>query len=267
MIRFSHVSKHYDGVAVIHDLNFTAEAGEVLVLLGGSGSGKTTTLRMINRLSEPSSGSIEVAGQPIQGLPGHVLRRQIGYVFQQVGLFPHMTLAENIAITPRLLGWDRARIQQRVDDLLRQIELSPEQHRERFPGQLSGGQRQRVGVARALAAEPQVLLLDEPFGALDALTRSRLQQFFKVLQQRLRFTAIFVTHDVAEALLLADRIAVMHEGRIQQLDKPMALLREPATDYVAELMATPRGQAEFISQLLAAAPDKPQGPDTGVPDR
>lgn len=250
MIRFTDVSKSYGATLVVERLCLEVSAGEVLALVGGSGSGKTTTLRMINRLTEPSSGRVEVGGRDVMTFAAHELRRRVGYVFQRIGLFSHMTLAENIGITPRLLGWAPERIQRRVDELLTQVELPPDSYRVRLPHQLSGGQQQRVGVARALAAEPTVLLCDEPFGALDPLTRSRLQEFFRVLQRRLRFTAIFVTHDVTEALLLADRIAVLHQGAIAQQGTPAELLRAPVNDYVAELIATPRKQAEMVSALL-----------------
>jgi osmoprotectant transport system ATP-binding protein len=205
---------------------------------------------MVNRLIEATSGQVLVQGEDVGSLEPHDLRRRIGYVFQRIGLFPHMTVAENIAVTPSLLGWGRERIRRRVDELLELVELDPAEMRERSPGALSGGQQQRVGVARALAAEPSLMLLDEPFGALDPLTRDRLQQSFVRIRKQLGLTAIFVTHDMVEALLLGDRIAVMDEGRLIQVGTPGHLLREPATDYVEQLMGTPRRQAQVVDELL-----------------
>ena len=196
------------------DLSLEVGEGELLVLLGGSGSGKTTTLKMINRLIEPSGGSVLVDGRDIAELTPHDLRRRIGYAFQQVGLFPHMTVAENVRVTPALLGWPEREIRHRVDELLELVELDPEKTRDRRPDQLSGGQQQRVGVARALAASPRLMLLDEPFGALDPLTRQRLQESFIRIRRALGLTAVFVTHDMVEALVLGDRIAVLQAGRL-----------------------------------------------------
>jgi osmoprotectant transport system ATP-binding protein len=209
MIELRALTRRYGGTPVVDGLSLTVERGELLVLLGGSGSGKTTTLKMVNRLVSPSSGSVLIDGRDTAGLPGHELRRSIGYCFQQIGLFPHLTVGENVAITPSLLGWGADEIRERVDELLAQIELPPEEFRDRMPDALSGGQQQRVGLARALAARPLVMLLDEPFGALDPLTRDRLQQEFQRIRRELSLTAIFVTHDMVEALLLGDRIAVL----------------------------------------------------------
>ena len=205
---------------------------------------------MINRLIEPSSGVVRVAGEDTRRLPGPELRRRIGYGFQQVGLFPHMSVAENVAVTPSLLGWDRARIDARVDTLLEMVQLDPATFRERAPSELSGGEQQRVGIARALAAEPEVLLLDEPFGALDPLTRDHLQQSLQRIRRDLALTVVFVTHDMVEALLLGDRIAVLREGALVQVGSPRELLAHPADDGVAELMATPRRQARIVDDLL-----------------
>ncbi len=249
MIELEHLTKRYGGTLAVDDLSLQVAAGELLVLLGESGCGKTTTLKMINRLIEPSAGRVRIDGEPAESLPPHVLRRRIGYVFQKIGLFPHLTVAENVATTPVLLGWDRARIRARVDALLELVELEPALGGRR-PAELSGGQQQRVGVARALAAEPRVMLLDEPFGALDPLTRTRLQESFARIRRRLRLTAVFVTHDIAEALLLADRIAVMDRGRLLQVGTPRALMTAPAHEFVAALMDTPRRQALFVARLL-----------------
>lgn len=249
-IELTGVSKVYDGVRVVDSLDLTVPEGELLVLLGSSGCGKTTTLKMVNRLIEPSAGSIRIGGEPNDAVPAHELRRRIGYVFQRVGLFPHLTLAENIAITPHLLEWDEARIASRVDELLELVELDPAAMRDRMPHELSGGQQQRIGVARALAAEPRLMLLDEPFGALDPLTRDRLQSSFRSIHQRLGIAAIFVTHDMTEALLLGDRIAVMSEGKLLQVGTPAELLRNPGDPFVRELLETPQRQAEAVEALL-----------------
>lgn len=251
MIRIRELSKRYGDTTVVDRLSLDVGAGELLVLVGSSGCGKTTTLKMINRLVEPSAGSVHIAGEDTSGLAPAELRRRIGYGFQQVGLFPHMTVSENVAITPTLLDWGSERIRARVNQLLELVELAPAEFRDRSPHELSGGQQQRVGLARALAGEPEVLLLDEPFGALDPLTRDRLQQSFARIRRDLGLTVVFVTHDMVEALLLADRIAVMHAGALIQLGTPADLLGRPADERVAELMATPRRQAAAVDQLLA----------------
>lgn len=250
MIELDALSKRFGAETAVESLSLTIEAGELMVLLGGSGCGKTTTLKMVNRLIEPSSGSVKIGGRDTRELAGHELRRRIGYCFQQIGLFPHMSVAENIGVTPRLLGWDEARIRRRVDELLALVELAPDHFRDRRPSALSGGQQQRVGLARALAAKPEVMLLDEPFGALDPLTRDRLQREFQKIRREINLTAIFVTHDMVEALLLGDRIAVLDAGRLVQVGTPAELLRNPANDYVAGLMETPRRQAAVVDRLL-----------------
>ncbi|MEN8182706.1 MAG: ATP-binding cassette domain-containing protein [Myxococcota bacterium] len=250
MIELRDLTRRFGEMVAVDELSFSVVRGELLVLLGGSGCGKTTTLKMVNRLIEPSSGSVHIDGEDAADLPGFELRRRIGYCFQQIGLFPHLTVAENIAMTPSLLGWAPARIERRVEELLALLELEPGRFRERRPEELSGGQQQRVGLARALAAEPRVLLLDEPFGALDPLTRDRLQQRFQQIRRELELTAIFVTHDMVEAVLLGDRIAVMRAGRLVQIGDPRELLLRPADDGVAELMDTPRRQAEAVDRLL-----------------
>jgi len=254
VIETQDLTRQYGQVTAVERLSVKVAEGELVVLLGGSGSGKTTTLKMVNRLIEPTSGRVLIDGEDAALIEPHVLRRRIGYVFQRVGLFPHMTVGENVAITLTLLGWDRRRTSARVDELLELVELDPRLVRDRHPDQLSGGEQQRVGVARALAASPRLMLLDEPFGALDPLTRDRLQQSFLRIRQRLGLTAIFVTHDMVEALLLGDRIAVMHRGRLVQIGTPSELLQTPADDYVRQLMDTPRRQAELVEGLLAARP-------------
>ena len=253
MIELSDLGKRYGTVAAVEGLSLRVERGELLVLVGGSGSGKTTTLKMINRLVEPTSGAVRIAGVDHRSIPGHELRRRIGYCFQQVGLFPHLSVAENVGVTPRLLGWKARDVAARVDELLRRVGLEPEEFAARGPGELSGGQAQRVGLARALAARPELLLLDEPFGALDPVTRERLQGWFAELRRELATTAIFVTHDVVEALLLGDRIAVLGGGRLLQVGTPAELLRRPADATVAELLATPRRQAEALERALGRA--------------
>lgn len=250
MIELRDLSKRYGGRNVVDGLSLEVEAGELLVLLGSSGCGKTTTLKMINRLIEPSSGCVRIAGEDTRTFSGPQLRRRVGYGFQQVGLFPHLTVAENVGVTPSLLGWDEARIRARVDTLLEMVRLDPAVFRSRRPAHLSGGEQQRVGLARALAAEPEVLLLDEPFGALDPLTRDRLQQALQQIRRELDLTIVFVTHDMVEALLLGDRIAVLREGALVQVGTPVEMLANPADGGVAELMATPRRQARELELLL-----------------
>jgi osmoprotectant transport system ATP-binding protein len=253
VLRLIELSKRFGDTVVVDRVSLDVERGERVVLLGGSGSGKTTTLKMVNRLLEPDGGRVELDGVDAATLAPHELRRRIGYCFQQVGLFPHLTVAENVGITPRLLGWPAARIAARVDELLTLVELDPAIYRDRAPTALSGGQQQRIGVARALAAGPSVLLLDEPFGALDPLTRERLQQSFLAIARRLVLTAIFVTHDMVEALLIGDRIAVMNDGRLEQLGTPAELAAAPATDYVRTLLATPLRQLAQIQATTTPA--------------
>ncbi|MBO0652659.1 betaine/proline/choline family ABC transporter ATP-binding protein [Streptomyces triculaminicus] len=242
MIRFEHVTKRYaDGTTAVDDLSFEVAEGELVTLVGPSGCGKTTTMKMVNRLIEPSSGRILVDGEDISAVDPVRLRRRIGYVIQQVGLFPHKTVLDNTATVPHLLGWQRKRARARAAELLDLVGLDPTVYGDRYPDQLSGGQRQRVGVARALAADPPVLLMDEPFGAVDPVVRERLQSEFLRLQSQVRKTVLFVTHDIEEAVRLGDRIAVYGNGRIEQFDAPAAVLGAPATPYVADFVGADRG--------------------------
>jgi osmoprotectant transport system ATP-binding protein len=242
MIRFEHVTKRYpDGTTAVDDLSFEVAEGELVTLVGPSGCGKTTTMKMVNRLIEPSSGRIFLDGDDISAIDPVQLRRRIGYVIQQVGLFPHKTVLENTATVPHLLGWKRAKGRERAAELLDLVGLDPGTYGDRYPEQLSGGQRQRVGVARALAADPPVLLMDEPFGAVDPVVREHLQNEFLKLQSQVRKTVLFVTHDIEEAVRLGDRIAVYGQGRIEQFDAPAAVLGTPATAYVADFVGADRG--------------------------
>jgi osmoprotectant transport system ATP-binding protein len=243
MIRLEGVTKRWpNGTVAVDDLTLDVDAGEVCVLVGPSGCGKTTTMRMINRLVEPTSGRITLDGDDVLRTDPVQLRRRIGYVIQQVGLFPHQTVADNVGTVPRLVGWPKAKVRARVDELLDLVGLDPSSFRERYPHELSGGQRQRVGVARALGVDPPVLLMDEPFGAIDPITRSRLQDELLRLQGALRKTIVFVTHDVDEAVKLGDRIAVFAQGGVlAQVGTPDEILSAPASPFVAELVGGDRG--------------------------
>jgi osmoprotectant transport system ATP-binding protein len=245
------VAKRYGDVAALADVSLRVERGEFVALVGGSGSGKTTLLKTINRLITPDVGTVSVLGKDASGVAPHALRRGIGYVFQEVGLFPHLSVAENIAVTPRLLGWNPARIAARTADLLGLVDL-PITLKDRPPAALSGGQRQRVGVARALAAEPALMLMDEPFGALDPLIRDQLGSDYQALHDRLGLTTVMVTHDMAEAVLLADRIVVLRRGRIVADGKPADLLTHP-DDGVRQLLDAPRRQAQRLRDRLENA--------------
>ncbi len=251
-VSIQNVSKSFAGspAPVLQQVNLNAIPGEILVLLGASGSGKTTLLRTINGLAKPDQGSVDVAGQDITTLDPTILRRSIGYVIQGAALFPHMTVGENISIVPKLLDWTATQIEPRVDELLELVQLDPNQYRGRFPSELSGGEKQRIGVARALAAKPKLLLMDEPFGALDPVTRDQLQTDFKALQRRLELTVILVTHDMTEALLLADRIAILAAGQVAQVGTPKEILDNPASAYIEELLQTPRRQANELKGLF-----------------
>jgi len=242
MIRLEGVTKRYPGGQVaVRELTIEFHTGQLTMLVGPSGCGKTTTLKMINRLIEPTEGRIFHDDQDVTHVDPVVLRLRMGYVIQNVGLFPHLSIADNVATVPRLLGWDKKRIQQRVTELLELVGLDPKQFARRYPHQLSGGQRQRVGVARALGADPPVLLMDEPFGAIDRIARERLQNEFLRIQREVRKTVIFVTHDIDEAIKLGDRIAVMNAGRLEQYDTPAAILAKPASDLVIDLLGPDRG--------------------------
>jgi len=250
-ITFDHVAKHFDQgrVRAVDDVSLGVGRGEFLAIVGGSGSGKTTLLRLANRLIEADGGTITIDGEDLRAADPVSLRRRIGYVFQSGGLFPHLNVAANIGITPKLLQWPPSEIAAGIDELLDLVQLDRHVFRDRFPHELSGGQRQRVGVARALAARPKIVLMDEPFGALDPLTRDALGEDYRALHNRLGLTTLMITHDMSEALLLADRIAVMREGRLLALGTPMVLSQSPET-YVGELLATPRRQAERLNALL-----------------
>ena len=246
-------------------MSLEIEPGELVVLLGPSGCGKTTLLKMVNRLYEPTSGQILLDGRPVGEMSTTALRRGIGYVIQQTGLFPHMRVADNIAVVPKLLGWKREQIGQRVDELLELVGLPPDEFRRRYPAQLSGGQQQRVGLARALAGNPTTLLMDEPFGALDAITRSRLQEELRQIHDRLGQTVLFVTHDIEEAVRLADRIVIMRAGKVIQYDEPLRIVMHPADAFVSDLV----GAGDVLRRLslvpvrVAAQPLEgtlPEGP-------
>lgn len=242
MIRFEQVSKRYeDGTTAVDGLSFEVAKGELVTLVGPSGCGKTTTMKMVNRLIEPTGGRIFLDGEDIAGVDPVELRRRIGYVIQQVGLFPHKSVLDNTATVPHLLGWKKAKARARAAELLDLVGLDPAVFGDRYPEQLSGGQRQRVGVARALAADPPVLLMDEPFGAVDPVVRERLQSEFLRLQAAVHKTVLFVTHDIEEAVRLGDRIAVYGQGRVEQFDTPSTVLGSPATPYVADFVGADRG--------------------------
>jgi osmoprotectant transport system ATP-binding protein len=244
VLTLDRVSKRYpNGQVAVHELSLTVGDGETCILVGPSGCGKTTTLRMINRLIEPSGGRILLDGEDVTRIDPVHLRLRMGYVIQQIGLFPHMTVADNVATVPDLLGWDRIRTRRRVGELLDLVGLEPARFADRYPHQLSGGQRQRVGVARALGADPPVLLMDEPFGAIDRVNRDRLQNEFLRIQGQMRKVVVFVTHDIDEAVKMGDRIAILREGGVlEQYDTPARVLAEPATPFVAEFLGPDRGQ-------------------------
>jgi osmoprotectant transport system ATP-binding protein len=243
-IVFDHVTKRYPGKAepAVDDLTLTVPAGEICVLVGPSGGGKTTAMKMVNRLIDMTSGDIRIGGRSVRSFEPTELRRQIGYVIQQTGLFPHMTVADNVATVPRLLGWPKHRTRERVDELLDLVDLPARDYRDRYATQLSGGERQRVGLARALAADPPAMLMDEPFGALDPITRARLQGEFLRIHAAVLKTVIFVTHDIDEAIMMGDRIALLRPGgRLAQYDTPDRILAAPADEFVASFVGADRG--------------------------
>jgi osmoprotectant transport system ATP-binding protein len=278
-IEFRHVTKRYRGrrQAAVNDLSLAIPAGEICVLVGPSGAGKTTAMKMVNRLIDVTEGEILIDGRDVTQMDQTELRRGIGYVIQQVGLFPHMNVADNVATVPRLLGWDRARVRARARELLELVGLDPDEDGHRYPAQLSGGQRQRVGLARALAADPPVMLMDEPFGALDPITRDRLQNEFLRLHNQLRKTVIFVTHDIDEAIKMGDKIAILREGGVlAQYASPVEILTNPADDFVAQFVGADRALKRLALssvgdlELLDSAPDAASAPvltpDTSLRD-
>ena len=256
MIAFDRVGVSYPGTnaAAVHDVSFDVPKGAFFVLIGESGSGKTTTLHLINRLLQPNTGQVLVDGVDAMQLDPVELRRGMGFIFQAIGLFPHMSVAENIGITPKLLGWPEQKIAARVDELLDLVRLPPDQFRDRLPAELSGGQRQRVGLARALAAQPSIMLMDEPFGALDPVTRDDLSAEYRAIHDALRLTTVLVTHDMTEAFLLADQVAVMRDGQIVQSGTPQELLAAPADDFVRALIETPRRRARRLAEAMRVMP-------------
>jgi osmoprotectant transport system ATP-binding protein len=278
-IVFRHVTKRYRGrrQAAVQDLSLVIPAGEICVLVGPSGAGKTTAMKMVNRLIDVTEGQILIDGRDVSGMDETELRRGIGYVIQQVGLFPHMTVAENVATVPKLLGWERSRVRERTRELLELVGLDPAEDGHRYPAQLSGGQRQRVGLARALAADPPVMLMDEPFGALDPITRARLQEEFLRVHRRIGKTVIFVTHDIDEAIKMGDRIAILREGGVlAQYATPDEILAHPADDFVARFVGADRalkrlalsrvGDLELL-ESSTLAPDSPTlTPETSLRD-
>ncbi len=246
MIEIERVTKSYGDRTVVDDLSLTVPSGAFCVLLGPSGCGKSTTLRMINRLVPFDSGAIRIDGEDVSRLPPEMLRRRIGYAIQSVGLFPHWRVTDNIATVPRLLGWPRGRVRDRVEELLLMLRLDPEIYREKYPHQLSGGEQQRIGVARALAADPDLLLMDEPFGALDPIARAGLQDELLRIQRQTRKTIVFVTHDIDEALLLASVIGVLDRGRLVQWGTPLELLERPASAFVTEFLGGDAGSLKLL---------------------
>ena len=234
MIKLSHVSKNYDGHEAVKDISLHVKKGEFIILLGPSGCGKSTTLRLINKMIERTSGEIFVQDENIDSIKEKNLRRNIGYVIQSIGLFPHMTVAMNIATVPLLKKWEKKKIEERTEEMLELVGLSPEMYLKKYPHELSGGEAQRIGVARALASDPEILLMDEPFGAVDPINRVRLQKEFKEIQKKLHKTVIFVTHDVEEALFLGDRICIMREGEIIQVDTPSEIVLNPKDEFIRD---------------------------------
>ncbi|WP_395682543.1 ABC transporter ATP-binding protein [Inquilinus sp.] len=264
MIEFEHVSKVFDGIKAVDDLTLTIPDGAFCALIGSSGSGKSTSLRMINRLIPHSEGSLRVGGEDVAAIPVEALRRRMGYAIQSIGLFPHWTVARNIAAVPTLLGWPQAKIDDRVRELLDLLQLDP-RFAEKYPHQLSGGQQQRVGVARALAADPEVLLMDEPFGALDPITRDALQGEMARIHRETGKTIVFVTHDMDEALRLATQIAILDHGRLVQLGSPREILTAPANDFVRDFIGRDDLGLKLLATETAADRVRPGEPAEGAP--
>ena len=264
MIEIDDITKSYSGTVVVDRVNLTIEPRSICVIVGTSGSGKTTLMRMINKLVTPTSGHIRIDGEDIAGIPAYELRRRIGYAIQGHGLFPHRTVAQNIATVPKLLGWDKSKTADRVDELLSLFQLDPGQFRDRLPHELSGGQQQRVGVARALAASPNILLMDEPYGALDPVIRAKAQEDLLALQHKLGTTVVLVTHDMEEAIHLGDTIAVMDKGKLLQCARPVEIIANPATPFVAELIGTSERPFRLLSLAKVADHIEP-GEVTGEP--
>jgi len=257
MIEIESLTKQYGPTTVVDDVSMSIASGSITVIVGTSGSGKSTLLRMINKLIEPTRGRVRIEGRDIALTPAPLLRRKIGYVIQGYGLFPHRTVAENIATVPKLLGWEGARIRARVDELLKVFQLDPCEYAGKFPYQLSGGQQQRVGVARALAAEPAVLLMDEPFGALDPIIRCKAQDDLLEIQRRFGTTVVLVTHDMDEAFRLGERVAVMNQGRVLQYDRPTVLLTRPMDPFVSRLTGTADRSLRLLSLIKAGEAAEP----------
>jgi osmoprotectant transport system ATP-binding protein len=269
MITFDHVRKEYGDSVAVRDLSLEIPSGEIVILVGPSGCGKTTSLKMINRLIEPSSGTISIDGQDTRSTEVNTLRRSIGYVIQQVGLFPHQTVADNVATVPKLVGWDRQRTLTRVNELLDLVGLPPDKYAKRLPAELSGGERQRVGVARALAVDPHILLMDEPFGAIDPIARDRLQDELLRLQGIVRKTIVFVTHDIDEAIKLGDRVALLSQGgALEQYAPPSELLAKPATPFVESFLGSARMVRRLslvrLRDVKLPPPDGAERPDSEV---
>jgi osmoprotectant transport system ATP-binding protein len=250
-IEFSHVYKTYgkSGKHAVYDVSLSIAEGEFVTILGSSGSGKTTLLKMINRLYEPTGGTIRLFGEDISTVDPVTVRKRMGYVIQQVGLFPHMTISQNIAIVPKLLKWNSSKIESRVEQLLTLVGLEPQEYRDRFPPQLSGGQQQRIGLARALATDPKIMLLDEPFGAIDAITRLNLQDELLRIHGGLKKTFLLVTHDINEAFKLGTRVIIMNNGKVAQFDEPKNIVKNPADAFVASLIQSSREQERFWEGL------------------
>lgn len=260
MIEVENLSKRYGEVQAVSKISFAVPAGATLALVGTSGCGKTTTLKMINRLVEPSGGKIWINGKEVLSMPPELMRRRIGYVIQHIGLFPHFTIEENVSVVPKLLGWSPVRIKNRVFQLLERLKLPPHEFIHRYPHQLSGGQRQRVGIARALAGDPPIILLDEPFGALDPITRNDIRKDFRELEELAHKTVILVTHDIEEAFAMANTVCILDQGRVQQIGTPKELLFRPANNFTRKFLADKLLQLEFhavrIRDLFAALPEQ-----------